>query len=400
MRNHLRRICRALVLRAFAAAQVGFAWLCLPLALIWIRRNNQGNSPKQILAISLGAIGDHILVIPTLKALRSKYPHHLVTLVVRPMASGFQQMIPESVDREVTFPYENRFFARLMQPLQAMLLVVRHNLASATELAIIPRWEWDSWGAYFIAFFSRAPSRVTFSERVNPEKAAHNWLFDSLCTHVYSAPAEENESAKLAFLLAIHEHVTVGSLSGELCPQPLRRPQPRDGLHVVLAPIAGTARRNWPLENYRSLMEVLRSHYEGVRFSILGSTADESEIATLASGEADVTLLCGLHFQELIERIAGAALFIGADSGMAHLAGAAGLPVVQIFCHPKTAADSHYNSPARFTASSPHTAVIQPVANVGCEQSCESTVACCVKNVDLADVLSATFPLLPVHQER
>ena len=380
---------RAAALRIFSLCQVMLAWICLPLSLLLTKKQARANGRKQLVVISLGGIGDHVLVIPVFKELRRKYPEHQITLVVRPHALGFQTLLPEYIDRELAFPYQDRFLSRLWQPVRALQFVSRNELRRGTELALIPRWEWDSWGAYFLAFFSRAKRRVSFSESVNYDKKVHNWLFDSLCTEVYQAPAEMSEALKIKQLLSMHESIQIGPVGGSLrfSKRPLERRQ--EPVHMVLAPVAAHPRRNWPTENWRELVERLHELPMRIRISILGSKSDREVIDELVRGQREATALCGLSLGEVVERITEADLFIGADSGMAHLAGAAGVPVIQLFCHPNTGVEAHYNSPTRFAASSPKTIVLQPSANPGCERACESDSACCIRNIALDRVLEA-----------
>ena len=380
---------RAIALRIFSMCQVILAWICLPLSLLITRKQKKLEGRRQLVVISLGGIGDHVLVIPVFKELRHKYPEHQITLVVRLHALGFQNLLPEYIDREMAFPYQDQFWSRLWQPVRAMQFVSRNELRRGTELALIPRWEWDSWGAYFLAFFSRAKRRVSFSESVNYEKKVHNWLFDSLCTEVYEAPAAMSEALKIKNLLSMHESIQIGPVGGSLRSARRRLGTRLEAVHMVLAPVAAHPRRNWPTENWRELIERLHELPTKVRISILGSKSDRKVIDGLVRGRRDAAAFCGLSLGEVVERITEADLFIGADSGMAHLAGAAGVPVIQLFCHPNTGVEGHYNSPTRFAASSPKTIVIQPSANPGCEQACESDSACCIRNIGLDDVLEA-----------
>ena len=87
---------------------------------------------------------------------------------------------------------------------------------------------------------------------------------------------------------------------------------------AVIHPFSGSARKNWPLANFQAMAREL----EG-----------EMLVRWLAGGE-DPPLPGALHIPDLRELacfLAGAALYVGNDSGISHLAAAAGAPVLALF---------------------------------------------------------------------
>ena len=95
-----------------------------------------------------------------------------------------------------------------------------------------------------------------------------------------------------------------------------RIPCPReDGGFAVIHPFSGSPRKNWPLENYR---ELARRLPVPVRWCAGPEEALEDAV------RID-------HLYELACWLGRARLFIGNDSGIAHLAAAVGTPVVAIF---------------------------------------------------------------------
>jgi len=84
---------------------------------------------------------------------------------------------------------------------------------------------------------------------------------------------------------------------------------------VLIQPFSGSASKNWPLENYRELAERLPIPVEWI--------AGPEE--TLAGATRFENLLDLAHWMR------GAAIYLGNDSGIAHLAAAIGLPGVILF---------------------------------------------------------------------
>lgn len=84
---------------------------------------------------------------------------------------------------------------------------------------------------------------------------------------------------------------------------------------VVIHPFSGSARKNWPFENFRRVAR-------GVHADVEWLAGPNEELA-------------GAHrFSDLLELanwMAGATLYVGNDSGVSHLAGAIGLPTIALF---------------------------------------------------------------------
>jgi ADP-heptose:LPS heptosyltransferase len=86
---------------------------------------------------------------------------------------------------------------------------------------------------------------------------------------------------------------------------------------AVIHPFSGSPRKNWPLENFRALADELGRHMP---------------VEWCAGPEED--LPGARRFDDLYELacwLSGAALYIGNDSGITHLAAAVGTPVLALF---------------------------------------------------------------------
>src|SRR5262249_5406296 len=84
---------------------------------------------------------------------------------------------------------------------------------------------------------------------------------------------------------------------------------------VAIHPFSGSSRKNWPLERFRELASRLETPVRWI-------AGPEEELP-------DATRFDDLG--ELPQGLAGARLYIGNDSGITHLAAAAGVPVVALF---------------------------------------------------------------------
>ncbi len=90
-----------------------------------------------------------------------------------------------------------------------------------------------------------------------------------------------------------------------------------DGGFAVIHPFSGSPRKNWPLENFRAVARWLER-----RMPVYWCAGPEEPLQNAVRIENLYELACWL---------AGARIYLGNDSGITHLAAAAGAPVVAVF---------------------------------------------------------------------
>jgi ADP-heptose:LPS heptosyltransferase len=100
-------------------------------------------------------------------------------------------------------------------------------------------------------------------------------------------------------------------------------PGGRSGPYAVLHPMASTPEKTWPRENFLAVARHLRDLGTEPLF-VAGADEDLS-----AFGE--YSCLQGAPLEEVKSLMAGATLFVGNDSGPAHIAAAFGHPVIALF---------------------------------------------------------------------
>jgi hypothetical protein len=88
-------------------------------------------------------------------------------------------------------------------------------------------------------------------------------------------------------------------------------------------------------------------------------------------------------------------LFIGNDSGSAHLAGAMNCNVIVISRHPSGGDPNHANSPIRFAPYCDRVRVLQPAAGLdACKTECLSSEPHCIKAMSVDQVVAAAGEML------
>jgi heptosyltransferase-3 len=94
--------------------------------------------------------------------------------------------------------------------------------------------------------------------------------------------------------------------------------------HAVIHPVAALPGKTWPAERFLEIADYLKRSFELNPVFIGGPGEDLSAFARWPT-------VPGAPLEEIKSLIAGAALFVGNDSGPAHMAAAFGIPVVVIF---------------------------------------------------------------------
>lgn len=96
------------------------------------------------------------------------------------------------------------------------------------------------------------------------------------------------------------------------------------GPSIIIHPGSGGAAKNWPIEDFRAIDRALARRDRQVAWCV----GPAEERLRLPVG---VRLVCRESLVELSRVLAAARLYVGNDSGITHLAAAAGCPVVAIF---------------------------------------------------------------------
>ncbi len=108
----------------------------------------------------------------------------------------------------------------------------------------------------------------------------------------------------------------------------LRRNELRASDFIALHPSSGSPRKNWPRERFRQLGERLRR--EGCSLVWIEGEADREVVSSLA-GRLDAPVARDLPLSVLASVLAASRGFVGNDSGVTHLAAAVKTPTIALF---------------------------------------------------------------------
>jgi heptosyltransferase III len=268
---------------------------------------NMNSARGKILVIRGGAIGDFILTLPAIAALRRQFPGtHLEVLgyphiVQLALAGGVVDRV-ESIEARALAG----FFAR-----NGALEPELTDYFSEFDLIVSYLFDPDAIFQGNVGRCSRAQfivgrHRPDDTERIHAAK-------------VYLQPLER---------LAIFDADPVPRIALH-APAPGAADRTEDGAPLrplALHPGSGSERKNWPEHRWAELLRHLIDHTP-LRFLLIGGEAEGDRLPRLAAGlpRERVALAQRLPLPELAWKLQSCLAFVGHDSGISHLSGALGL---------------------------------------------------------------------------
>lgn len=363
---------------------------------------------RDLLIIRNDEIGDFILTSAFLRELRPVFPKARIVLVASPACRGLAARCPY-VDEVLEFDGLARVpgLSQMAGALRARDFARKHFAARAFDLAIVPRWDVDAYGASALAYFGGARWRVAYSERVNANKAMRNCGFDALFTHVIDDRELRHEAERsLAFIPFLGGEIRgtltecwTSAADDAFADRALAR-LPTHSLRVAVAPGAGAPRRRWPPERFAEVLHRLRRDHS-VAVVLLGGP-DERPLGNVLAAEIGdgVTNLIGeTTLPQAAALLRRCDFFVGNDSGPMHLAAAAGIPVVMVSCHPCDANPAGSQSPERFRPWTEAAETVRPRQFLPpCVDQCTALAPHCILDVKTEEVAAAALRLLASSQ--
>ncbi|MYB54108.1 MAG: glycosyltransferase family 9 protein [Acidobacteriia bacterium] len=267
-------------------------------------------SPEaSIVLVRLRSLGDTVLVTPAFSLLRRAMPRASIHVAMEERFADVLAGQPD-IDGVVRLATGAGTLgkARLLRDLRALqpsLCLDMHGGTTAAWCTVLS-------GARWRAGFAHFRQRWAYNVRIpRPQEVLGR---------------EEDESVHTAE----HHAAAVMHLAGTLEPIPSARlaaaPPDADQPYAILHAGATYATKTWQLSHFRALADQLRKRYGLEPVFVAGP-----EEADLAAKLTDFQVRQGLPLSDLMSLLAGARLFVGNDSGPAHIAAAFDVPCVTIF---------------------------------------------------------------------
>ncbi|HVF47754.1 MAG TPA: glycosyltransferase family 9 protein [Pyrinomonadaceae bacterium] len=304
---------------------------------------------KRVLVVRLRSIGDTVLATPSLIALRRFLPDAQIDILledwVGPVLDGF-----DAIDSVLSIPTKNtQFYSEGKTVIAEDGLPSTYLKESKTPLADL--FFFRSLIAlelrkanYDVAFNLHGGTTATFF--TNAIRAKHrvglkSYRYSFLYNHLLSSPADFWHSGKLHS--AEQQLALLGFVGIPVDDRPKTRLTVTDqgrtervmalanaGQFALIHPTSAFFTKQWPVEKFARTAEFLAE--KGLKTIAIASKSENAVLESLQrEAKVPVTSIDDLTLPEIIALASEATIFVGNDSGIAHIAAAVDKPTVVIF---------------------------------------------------------------------
>ena len=281
----------------------------------------------RILIVKLADIGDVLTATPALRALRQTFPSARLDLLTTPAAAAAAPTM--LIDRAWTAP---RSLARRPGELSALLRLLA-GLRRARYDAVLFLHHLTL--AAGVAKYRLLAAATGAPLLLGLDNGKGGWLTHSVADEGFGAIHEVEYWLRVAALLGANTSNTslaarsagidgpaVAALLQGLGPQPLAAIHPGSG--------GFSQARRWESTKWAVVADALVLRY-GAQIVLVGTENDGAEAVQAAMTSPAFNLAGQTTLPELAAVLARCALFLGADSGVMHMAAAAGVPTLALF---------------------------------------------------------------------
>lgn len=291
--------------------------------------------PRRILAIKLADLGDVLNITPALRALRHTFPQARLDVLVNPHTAGLLHG-STLVDEVVTFAKTDFEGVSAFRPTAWLPLLGYLRALRSRGYDTVVDFH------HLTTPLGRAKQRMLImatgtATRVGLDNGHGGWFSHPVPDEGFGARREVEYWLGLAAQLGAHSPDTrldlpLSPAHQEAAAALLTQHGLRDRGFAVLHPGSGgySLARRWDVAKFAALAAALHDRY-GLPAVLVGTPADGAD-AVLAAAAAPLIDLSGrTSIKELAAVLGRAALFVGADSGVMHMAAAMATPLVAIF---------------------------------------------------------------------
>jgi len=374
-----------------------------------VKRTYGNSSPSEhesrksiFVSFPFNSLGDVLALIPLLERIHKVWPTARLHVAVGSVIAPFLAHIPFiKVIPVATVPHKGRILWRIRE-IQKIVACFRQELPNEYyDLSISSRWGSDAFAraSRYQMYLANSKRRISYSATVDGGPS----ILDRLSTDLAFGGAMEQESVRQIRLLertAVMEPgedidsavrlqtdalvAIAARLSGVQLKEQLHKYTGKSiDEYIVVSPGASRATNQWPIERFEQVITGLHREH---RFSVLvvGDNRDANICEALAERLPGIAFSLGgkTSLEELAAIIKGAKLFIGNDSGPAHMAGGLGVRCIVLTAFAARSDQSHKHSALRWRPNGPFVSVIQPTDPLPpCRVGCDARTPHCILQI-------------------
>jgi lipopolysaccharide heptosyltransferase II len=341
-------------------------------------------SIKRILLVRTDRLGDVILTLPMLSALRKCFPDAYIAMLSRRYTGEILEGNPHLdeliwYDRDHTNIPFNEMAATLRERRFDAAIVVypRLRLAWLMWRSGIPRRVGTGYRYYSFLFTKRV-----FEHRKDAKR--HEVEYNLNLLHELNCEPGRNSTPDFHISIPAEAQKNIEGLLESLNVERNR--------FVIVHPGSGGSAREWSPENFGQLAARFAADFTVI---VTGTEREETKVSTVvrSSGGVAIPLVGQLNLKELAALIRASSLFVSNSTGPLHLAVAMGTPVVGLY--PQHTA----MSAKRWGPYTENKVVYVPERPLDCNACVENKSACeCMATISVERVHAAALSLIAKQQ--
>lgn len=413
-RHRRRRVRQKLTRQMLLSTTLFSRWPTL-LAIWWRRWSKPGHESglarrhkMSFIVFRLDALGDVVLTTPLFRELKRSFPDARCTVVVQEAYRSILVTNPD-VDEILTVPVFNCGLLphRSLRLLSAIVFWWTRIKGRRFDVVLSPRWDEDEHLATFLCLVTNAGARVGYTSQTSMGKRLRNQGFhEAFDICLPAGPLQHEALRNLAIVEALGGSVEDSAIDiritsrDRLNAAEILQTVNASSILVGVGIGAAVAGRRWPLDSFAQVLEGLARHFS-VQPVILCSASEREQATNLAQRlDTPPIVISGPELRKTCAILERCDLFIGNDSGPAHLAAAMNCKTIVISRHPLSGDPNHANSPLRFGPRVHDSRVLQPAqGRDGCTKACVRSGPHCISTVTVEQVLAAALEMLAPHPD-
>lgn len=348
-------------------------------------------SPKKILIVRLGAMGDVLHALPAAMYLKSVYPNSQIGWVIEKRWSPLlewrfhQHPFPDVVHKVDTRGWRKKLWASSGEIAASVRALRREKYDTAVDFQ-------GAMKSAMIALLSGAPRRFGFAD--SWEKTASLFYTNPVRTRAVHVVRQNRELA-----VEVAGDLSTAEVSGSFFQWAPSDPAIHEWLNTellrlrlqngfaILNPGAGWGAKQWPVERYAELARELGAY--GLRSLVNHGPGEEELAANVEQNSDGHAVAASFTISQLMALTRKASLFVGGDTGPMHLAALLNVPVVALFGPTDPARNGPYGTKS---------IVLRDPASVTSHKRIREIEAG-LRNITVPQVLKAVYELLGTKQQ-
>jgi heptosyltransferase-1 len=307
---------------------------------------------KNILIIKPSSLGDIVLALPALSALRRNFPRARISWLVKP---DFTAILEDNPDLDEIILFDRKLLGKVLYSPKAF----------AALISLIGRLRRSRFDAVFdfqglfrtasLALLSGCPRRIGMAK---PRERVHLFYTDKVAPPTGSIHVVDHylEMVKCAGVTDVEVRFTlpVGPEAEKKVADLLNSHNVNRENYAVLVPSSAHPDKCWPREKFAALADMIAERF-GMSIVTTGTISEKpicDEVRKMAK-TAVVNLAGQTNIRELAAVLRSAKLVICNDTGPGHIAAALGIPMVMLFGRTNPARVAPYRRANCFVAVDP-----------------------------------------------